>query len=103
MDHADQLQQRFRLLRQDAALRPDPFPGHVPDGAGQFSWPTQRTSEKTGLYFEALRDQEEDATNDLKAAVNQTDKALAVLRARKSKILDEKTTRSRRSTNSTAR
>ncbi len=45
--------------------------------------------EKTGLYFEALRDQK-DATNDLKAAVNQTDKALAVLRARKSKILEER-------------
>jgi hypothetical protein len=44
--------------------------------------------EKVRLYLSALRDQK-DATNDLQAAVNQTDKALALLSARKNKILEE--------------
>ena len=51
--------------------------------------PLKDIEEKTRLYFDALRDQK-DATNDLQAAVNQTDKALALLSARKSKILEER-------------
>ena len=51
MDDADQLQQRFRLLRLDAGLRPDPFPAHVPDGAGQFSWSTQGHRRKNKALF----------------------------------------------------
>lgn len=43
--------------------------------------------EKAELYFDALRDQK-DATNDLQAAVNQTNKALALLNVRRDKILE---------------
>jgi hypothetical protein len=52
--------------------------------------PSQKPSpEKVRLYFGALRDQK-DAMSDLQAAVNQTDKALALLSARRNMILEEK-------------
>ncbi len=51
--------------------------------------PLKDIEEKTRLYFDALRDQK-DATSDLQAAVDQTDKALALLSARKSKILKDR-------------
>jgi hypothetical protein len=50
--------------------------------------PLKDIEEKVRLYFGALRDQK-DATNDLQSAVNQTDKALALLSVRKNKILEE--------------
>lgn len=51
--------------------------------------PLKDIEEKANAYFSALRDQK-DAMSDMQAAVNQTDKALALLNVRKNKILEEK-------------
>jgi hypothetical protein len=50
--------------------------------------PLKDIEEKAKLYFGSLRDQR-DATRDLQAAIDQTDKVMALLTTRKNKILGE--------------